>query len=232
MNPHADARRTQNNILITRDGQACLGDFTIAGAFVCSYGYHQLETLRHMAPERFSDRGTFLVGGSSRTSDVYSLAMTSFSVRTSFGNPLPLDTSSRYDQVLTGVLPYHGRNVRDMIVDIRAGERPSRATDSSQDQWLQDPIWNVITTGWHSQPNQRCELSVMYHTFSPFSQQEAQNSKPGDLNVRNEGNLTIAETSQTPKQGDSNSGKSSHGSPLSSSFYKTRNQKCRDRLTK
>ena len=71
-----------------------------------------------------------------------------------------------YNQVLTGVLPYHGSNLKDMIIDICVGKRPSRQIDSSQSQLLQDPVWNVITTGWHNEPRQRCELSVMYHTFS------------------------------------------------------------------
>jgi len=102
---------------------------------------------------------------------------------------------SHYNQVLTGVLPYHGRDVPDMIADIRAGKRPSRPIDSSQSRLLQDPVWKVITTGWHDQPNQRCELSVIYHTFSPSGQQEVPNFKPGDVNVQNDGNLMIAETS-------------------------------------
>jgi serine/threonine protein kinase len=67
------------NILITRDGQACLGDFGIAGAFK-DFAYHdnKLETLRYMAPERLL--GAPAMNGPSRESDVYSLAMTSFKV--------------------------------------------------------------------------------------------------------------------------------------------------------
>jgi len=75
--------------------------------------------------------------------------------------------SSRYNQVLTGVLPYNGSNVKDPIADIRAGKRPPRPIDSTQGQLLQDHVWDVITTGWHDQPNQRCELSVICHTFQP-----------------------------------------------------------------
>jgi len=79
---------------------------------------------------------------------------------------------SDYDQVLTGVLPYHGSDVKGMTTDIYAGKRPSRPIDSSQGRLLQDPVWNVITTGWHGKPKQRCKLSVMYRTFSPPSQQQ------------------------------------------------------------
>ena len=105
-----------------------------------------------------------------------------------------------YNQVFTEVLPYHGSNVKDMITSIRAGKRPSRPIDPGQSRWLQDPVWDVITTGWHDQPKQRCELSVMYHTFSSSSQQEVRNFKSDDSSVQNEGNLTVAGTPQKPKR--------------------------------
>ena len=126
-----------------------------------------------MAPERISARDTsFMVGGFSKESDVYSLAMTSFSVRPSFRNHPTTKQSSRYDQILTGVSPYHGSNVEDMITDIRSGKRPSRPIDLSQSRFLQDPIWDTITTGWHDQPKRRCKLSAMHHTFSPPNQRQ------------------------------------------------------------
>jgi len=77
---------------------------------------------------------------------------------------------SCYNQVLTGVLPYHGSNLEDMITDIRAGKRSSRPMDSSQGRLLEDPVWNVISTGWRGNPRRRCKLSVMHHTFLPQQQ--------------------------------------------------------------
>ena len=104
------------------------------------------------------------------------------------------------NQVFTGVSPYHGSDKSDTIRRIYTGERPSRPIDPSQNRWLQDPAWDVITTGWHDQPNRRCELAVMYDIFMLPGQREVQNFKPGDLNAQNEGNLTTAGTSQTPKR--------------------------------
>lgn len=80
----------QNNIFIARDGRACLGEFGIAGA-VQRYDFftYELETLRYMAPECFlsaefpSDPKT---SGIQKEGDVYSLTMTSFSVRSSVLN--------------------------------------------------------------------------------------------------------------------------------------------------
>jgi len=138
-------------------------------------GHHQPETLRYIAPECTDVvRGGYGIVDPSRESDVYSLKMTSFSVCTSFRNH-PTHYSiqlSRYNQVLTGVLPYRGSNLKDMITDIRAGKRPSRPIDSGQSRLLQDPVWNVITAGWHDKPNRRCKLSVMHHTFSAPTQQQ------------------------------------------------------------
>jgi len=80
--------------------------------------------------------------------------------------------SSRYDQVLTGVLPYHGTNVEDMLNNIHDSERPSRPIDPNQGQLLQDYVWDVIATGWHNNPTQRCTLSAMHSTFSSSSEQQ------------------------------------------------------------
>ena len=47
----------QNNILVTRDGQACVGEFGITGAFWGVWvSACELTTLRYMAPERFTSK--------------------------------------------------------------------------------------------------------------------------------------------------------------------------------
>ena len=77
---YIDERCIKGNILITRDGRACLGDFGVVGGFGdLSFPRFKLTTARYMALERLD-----LTGGSpSIKSDVYSLAMTSFTVRSS-----------------------------------------------------------------------------------------------------------------------------------------------------
>ena len=53
---------------------------------------------------------------------------------------------------------------------------------------------------WSNELEQRCQLSAAYDIFP--TTQDAQNAKPenpGDLNVQNNGNITVAEKSQTPK---------------------------------
>jgi len=75
---------TQNNILVTEDGQPCLGDFGIVGSFQPFPFYaYELETLRYLAPETFifpHFHDSLRTTGHSKKSDIYSLALTSFTV--------------------------------------------------------------------------------------------------------------------------------------------------------
>jgi len=75
----------QENILITPNGQACLGEFGITGTFLhFDSRDHQLGIIRYIAPE--CDPLGFQApkrSDPSEESDVYSLALTSFSVRSS-----------------------------------------------------------------------------------------------------------------------------------------------------
>jgi len=74
----------QNNVLITRDGHACLGEFGIVGASHRPELYaYELGTLRFMAPECFLWVSSPRISRPSKESDVYSFAMTSFSVGSS-----------------------------------------------------------------------------------------------------------------------------------------------------
>jgi hypothetical protein len=82
-----------------------------------------------------------------------------------------------------------------VIADIRDGKRPSRPRNSSRNRWLQDPVWDVITTCWSDKPEQRCKLSIVYQVFSEYGRQESRNAKLGDLSIRHNRHLTAAETS-------------------------------------
>jgi hypothetical protein len=79
----------------------------------------------------------------------------------------------RYNQVLTGVLPYNGGTRGNVINDIRHGIRPPRPASRTQDQWLKDGIWDMILTCWSKKPEQRCELAVVHHAFSTPSLPDA-----------------------------------------------------------
>jgi hypothetical protein len=74
-------------------------------------------------------------------------------------NPVTIRSSQGYCHMVTVIRS-------KVIADIRDGKRPSRPTDPSQNQWLQDHIWDTITTCWNDKPEQRCELSVVHRIFS------------------------------------------------------------------
>jgi hypothetical protein len=98
-----------------------------------------------------------------------------------------------YGQVLTGILPYDGRKKVDVIARIKSGERPPRPTDPSQNQWLRDRVWNMITTCWSGKLEQRCELSVVYRTLSTLGWRRVPIVREGRLDTQNNSQFTIAE---------------------------------------
>jgi len=76
---HVDTSYVQDNILITRDSNARLTDFGITNEFAnITRRMFKLRTARYMAPERFDFDND--ISYASKQSDVYSLAMTSFTV--------------------------------------------------------------------------------------------------------------------------------------------------------
>jgi hypothetical protein len=59
-----------------------------------------------------------------------------------------------------------------VIEHIRCNKRPSRPADPSQNQRLQDRVWDTITACWSEKLYQRRGLSTMHHVFSVFSCQD------------------------------------------------------------
>jgi hypothetical protein len=76
------------------------------------------------------------------------------------------------NQVLTGIPPFNDSNKDNLITHIKSGQRPPRPTDLSQNQWLQDRVWDTITTCWSDKPQRRCELSVVHHIFLTHRRQD------------------------------------------------------------
>ena len=185
MNLRADARHVQNNILITRDGQACLADFGFPEK--CEgLGMHRckLENLRYMAPERLPEDFPTSYPGMKRPSkkgDIYSIAMTSFKVCSPAVNHPYLIPLPCCGQVLTGILPYDGGDKADVVADIVLGKRPSRPTDPSRNRWLQDSVWDTIMACWSGKPEKRPKLSVVYRVFLKYGRREARNVELGKV---------------------------------------------------
>ena len=63
------------------------------------------------------------------------------------------------------MVPYGGSE-DNWVNDITDGKRPSIPKDPSQKRWLNDRIWDVITTSWDGKSQFRCELTVVHYAFS------------------------------------------------------------------
>lgn len=92
------------------------------------------------------------------------------------------------------MLPYTDGDSSTVAQQIIRGERPSRPMDPRQNRWLQDPVWDVIASGWSVETKRRYKLSVMHKRFFTAGQHEAQNVKRGNLFTRNYGSHTIVES--------------------------------------
>jgi len=93
---------------------------------------------------------------------------------------LLLNENFHHDQIMNGVLPYEDR--WQTIININGGVRPPRPKPGypSKGQWIEDPVWDVITAGWHHEPEQRCELAVVYHVFLTHSSPVGQDVVTGE----------------------------------------------------
>ncbi|KAF9789584.1 kinase-like domain-containing protein [Thelephora terrestris] len=111
--------------------------------------------MRYMAVERLDLTGS----PASKESDVYSLAMTAFTV-------------------LTGITPYIDVNgYITLIVRIKSGDRPSRPTNLAGSRLMPDDVWDMITSCWNDVPGLRSDISSMYEVFLASSLQEVHRVK-------------------------------------------------------
>ena len=129
-----------------------------------------------MAPELLNPPQFSLPNSNpSKESDVYSLAMTAYEVRSSHSVhghlSLPL-----CNKTLTEVLPFG--NARDGIIifHVVTGNRPPRPQNS---RWLKDQIWNMIMTCWSEKRDQRWDIHAVYNQLSVSSIQEIAETERG-----------------------------------------------------
>ena len=87
-----------------------------------------------------------------------------------------IDSPFRY-KILTEILPYGAACDSIIIFHIVAGNRPPRPTDT---RWLQDHIWNVITTCWSEKQEQRMAIHVIYNQLLVAGVQEIADAGQGN----------------------------------------------------
>ena len=84
-----------------------------------------------------------------------------------------------------------GDRFQEIVRIIRDGGQPPRP-EWAFDEWLTDPIWDAITTGWRHEPEQRCELPVVYRAFLTPSHPVVQNVITGELSAQSDSKPVIA----------------------------------------
>jgi len=117
-----------------------------------------------MAPELLNPPQFSLSNSNpSKESDIYSLAMTAYEVRSLHAILWSSLTSSLSNKILTDILPFG--NARDGIIIFHAvtGDRPPRPPNS---RWLKDEIWNMIITCWSEKREQRWDIHAVYNQLS------------------------------------------------------------------
>ena len=170
-------RFVQGNILVTEEGNACLGDFGIA-AIITDLSVMERDSttttkkgaVHYMAPEllyppRFGSKRS----NHSKESDVFSFAMSTYEVFPSISF-LPRGScdqraSSPHDQVLSGVLPYSTGPETVIALQIATGDRPPRPDNPTANRWLLDPIWDVLQGCWGDVPESRFPISSLRRAF-------------------------------------------------------------------
>lgn len=136
------------NILINRDGHACVADFSLfviipdkanlISAISCLEG----GTTRWMSPELLNP-GQFGLKDSCQTkeSDCYALGMVMY-------------------EVLSGRTPFFQYKDAIVILKVLKGERPKRPR-GRRAAWFTDGIWGMLERCWEPQPHDRPSLKVL-----------------------------------------------------------------------
>ena len=133
--------------------------------------------VRYMAPEILNPSQFNLPNTNpSKESDVYSFAMTAYEVRSSH-RAWSLLISPLCYKTLTEILPYG--NARDGIIifHVVTNTRPPRPANN---RWLQDQIWNMITTCWSEERERRWGIRAVYNQLSTSSIQEIAEDEQGN----------------------------------------------------
>ena len=140
--------RPKANILINRDGRACIADFGLLmiipdrASFMSTISCLEGGTIRWMSPELL-DPGSFgsKDGRPTKESDCYALGMVVY-------------------EVLGGQAPFAQDKNAIVIQKIMEGERPRRPQGTGAG-WFTDALWEMLELCWKPQPHDRPSLKAL-----------------------------------------------------------------------
>jgi len=136
------------NILINRDGHACIADFGLFmiipddASFISTISCLEGGTIRWMSPELLNP-GLFGLKDSRPTkeSDCYALGMVVY-------------------EVLSRQVPFSGDRQATAMLRIMNGERPGRP-QGRRGAWFTDALWRMLELCWEPQPHDRPSLKAL-----------------------------------------------------------------------
>ena len=136
------------NILINRDGHACVADFSLLviipdkANLISAISYLEGGTIRWTSPELLNP-GPFGLKDSCQTkeSDCYALGMVVY-------------------EVLSGRPPFFQYKDIAVILKVLEGERPGRP-QGRQGAWFTDGLWGMLERCWEPKPHDRPSLKAL-----------------------------------------------------------------------
>ncbi|KAF9780764.1 kinase-like domain-containing protein [Thelephora terrestris] len=144
------------NILVDRDGRACLADFgllTIASDATntpSSNSFLEGGTCRWMGPELFNPEKFGLKDGRpTRSSDCYALGMVVY-------------------EVLSGRVPFHRYGDYAVVAKVSEGERPERP-QGARGAFFGNDIWNLLQSCWMPSPGNRPKIKDVLRRLEDVS---------------------------------------------------------------
>jgi len=136
------------NILINRDGRACIADFGLLRiipdqtSFISTISRLEGGTIRWMSPELLDPEPFGLSDGRpTKESDCYALGMVIY-------------------EVLSGQIPFAQDKNTVVIRKVIEGKRPGRPT-GTQAAWFTDGLWEMLGLCWNHQPCDRPNLKTL-----------------------------------------------------------------------
>ena len=140
--------RLEANIMINRDGHACITDFSLLVItpdkenFISAISYLEGGTIRWTSPELLDPEPFGLEDGrQTKESDCYALGMVVY-------------------EVLSGRVPFAQYKDTVVIRKVMEGERPGRPR-GTRAMWFTDGLWRMLELCWEPQPPDRPSLKAL-----------------------------------------------------------------------
>ena len=157
---------TKANILINRDGQACVADFGLLRiipdqtSFISAISYTEGGTTQWMSPELLNPESFGLKNSCpTKESDCYALGMVIY-------------------EVLSGQPPFSQCSAPIVIHKVMEGERPGRPS-GTQAGWFVDNLWGILELCWKPQPLDRPSLKALLQCLESATPPSWSHSTPG-----------------------------------------------------